>query len=309
MSVPRKELYSADLETFLKSIDYEDILDDIEHCLQHYLPDVSVKELPESDPIKKLVEIIAYHELYMQQKIRESIKNCWISQAYGHHLKRLAQLYGLEDKKDETDDDLKARIKQVFNEHNTAGSIEAYRMHALSLNKDCKQIKNVNVGKHAEGIVDVRLLLEKDDGLLTESEFLTSEMGDILEKVREHLYREDIRPLTDCIAVNRFEPVYYSIKADVYISLDSIGIKEITNNILVALKEYIVKQYDFDKKIYKNAIIAALHQQGVSDVKLSLDSSGHDLTKLQWFQVPVCKNLNRIDEDVIIKYGSQFCDS
>lgn len=86
----------------------------------------------ESDPLIKLMEVAAYRELLLLQRINQAAKANLMAFATESDLDHLAAFYGITRKEDETDDELRIRTQAKIVGWSTAGNREAYKFHALN---------------------------------------------------------------------------------------------------------------------------------------------------------------------------------
>ncbi len=73
--------------------------------------DPTFTALVESDPVMKILEIAAWRELLIRQRINEAIKSNLLKFAIGSDLDHLAEFYGVERKEKEEDEAFRKRIK------------------------------------------------------------------------------------------------------------------------------------------------------------------------------------------------------
>ena len=77
------------------SLDYEAMLEQGKISLQTQLEkssttdQIDVANLPESDPIVKLLQVLAYRELHIRQRISEAKRACSLASATGEDLKNI----------------------------------------------------------------------------------------------------------------------------------------------------------------------------------------------------------------------------
>ena len=146
----------------------------------------------ESDPLIKLMEVAAYRELLLRQRINQAAKANLLAFATGTDLDSLASFYGLTRKDGETDEEFRKRIQAKIEGWSSAGSKAAYKFHAL--NSDSR-VKEVNADSPVPGLVRIAILSKENGGVVSE---------DLLKSVNDYMQREDIRVLTDTVQVVGF---------------------------------------------------------------------------------------------------------
>lgn len=225
----------------------------------------------ESEPVVKLLEENAYLELLLRKNINESAKAVMIAYATGSDLDQLGALFGVtrlilqaEDLKSnppttakyEDDERFRTRIQMSLEGLTTAGSRASYEFHALSTSA---KIKDVDVTSPTAGTVKVAILSTEGQGTAD---------GDLIKAVKEQLNAEHIRPLTDTVLVESAVILPYEIQAAITLYptvLESV----VMANVNQAIANYANKQHLLGIDITLSGIYAALHQEGVQNVKLT----------------------------------------
>lgn len=275
----------------VETLDYEAILHELLSDFQAIYTDYSA--LLESDPAYKLLEVAAYRELLIRQRINEAARSVMVAYASGADLDNLAALIGLKrkviqeaDPKSEppkkrlleSDDVLRQRIILGPEGFSTAGPKGAYRFHALAASD---KVKDVYVTGHEDEPGAVYVTVQSYDGDGTPD-------GDTLQSVEAVLNDEDIRPLTDKVIVKPVEPIHYNIEADItfYSGPDQqVVLKEAENRI----KQYVKEHHYLGHDITESGILAALHVPGVQQVVLkSPDKAKLNILKVEGNQVAYC---------------------
>ena len=108
---------------------------------------------------------------------------------------------------DEEADGLRERIRQAPEKFSNAGSRGAYRYHTLSAHQS---IIDVAINSPSPGVVNIYPLTK--DGNPT---------PEIIEIVQNYLSDDKIRPLTDYVQVLSPDKIDFSIKATIYLYMDS----------------------------------------------------------------------------------------
>lgn len=225
----------------------------------------------ESEPVVKLLEENAYLELLLRTNINESAKAVMLAYATGSDLDQLGALFGVtrliiqaEDLKStppspakyEDDERFRTRIQMSLEGLTTAGSRASYEFHALSTST---KVKDVDVTSPTAGTVKVAILSTEGQGTAD---------SDLINAVKEQLNAEHIRPLTDTVLVESAVILPYEIQAAITLYptvLESV----VMANVNQAIANYANKQHLLGIDITLSGIYAALHQEGVQNVKLT----------------------------------------
>lgn len=225
----------------------------------------------ESEPVVKLLEENAYLELLLRTNINESAKAVMLAYATGSDLDQLGALFGVtrlilqaEDLKSnppttakyEDDERFRTRIQMSLEGLTTAGSRASYEFHALSTSA---KIKDVDVTSPTAGTVKVAILSTEGQGTAD---------GDLIKAVKEQLNAEHIRPLTDTVLVESAVILTYEIQATITL-YPSVLESVVMENVNKAITRYVNKQHSLGIDITRSGIYAALHQEGVQNVKLT----------------------------------------
>lgn len=225
----------------------------------------------ESEPVVKLLEENAYLELLLRTNINESAKAVMLTYATGSDLDQLGALFGVkrliiqaEDLKSnppttakyEDDERFRTRIQMSLEGLTTAGSRASYEFHALSTSA---KIKDVDVTSPTAGTVKVAILSTEGQGTAD---------GDLINAVKEQLNAEHIRPLTDTVLVESAVILTYEIQATITL-YPSVLESVVMGNVNQAIASYVNKQHSLGIDITRSGIYAALHQEGVQNVKLT----------------------------------------
>ncbi|WP_353277589.1 baseplate J/gp47 family protein [Wolbachia endosymbiont (group B) of Villa cingulata] len=209
--------------------------------------DASFTALVESDPAIKILEVAAWRELLLRERINEAVKSNLLKFATGEDLDNLAEFYGVERQKEEDDERFRKRIKAKIV---ACGSKEHYRYHALSADR---RVKDALVESPIPGKVQISIL-STQTGIVSE---------ELLEIVKKQVTRDDIRVLTDTITVIGCNITEIDIHSRMSIS-PVISEEEI--------KKQFIKKFELAKRlgwsVTRSWIIANLFVDGVENVEL-----------------------------------------
>ncbi|MFT4314291.1 MAG: baseplate J/gp47 family protein [Wolbachia pipientis] len=212
--------------------------------------DESFTALVESDPAMKVLEVAAWRELLLRQRINEAVKSNLLKFARGEDLDNLAEFYGVERQKEEEDERFRKRIKARIVGSSTGGSKEHYRFQALSADS---RVKDALVESPVPGSVQISIL-STQTGIVSE---------ELLEIVKKQVTRDDIRVLTDTVTVigcNITEIDIHSRISTNYITSEE------------EIKKQFIKKFELAKRlgwsVTRSWIIANLFVDGVENVEL-----------------------------------------
>ncbi|MBQ3564723.1 MAG: baseplate J/gp47 family protein [Alphaproteobacteria bacterium] len=208
----------------------------------------------ESDPLIKLMEIAAYRELLLIQRINQAAKANLLAFATESDLDNLAAFYGITRLENETDDELRTRTQAKIVGWSSAGSREAYKFHAL--NSD-PRVKEANADSPEPGLVRISILSKENNGVVSE---------DLLEAVNDYMQRDDIRMLTDTVQVVPCNLIDIDVRAK--ITLMSSTPTEFLSTIKSSFKNAFAKIAGLGVSISRSWIISNLFLDGVKDVQL-----------------------------------------
>lgn len=186
--------------------------------------DPAFTALVESDPAYKVLEVAAYRELILRQRINDAAKAVMLPYAVGADLDNLAALVNVQRKTlvaanpnafpptaavMESDTDLRYRVQLAFEGISTAGPSGSYQFHALSIStiKDAAVAGPPTV---AAGNVRVTILSRNATASLGAS---TAEVA----AVAAALNAEDVRPLTDNVTVQAATIVPFTLNLTLYV--------------------------------------------------------------------------------------------
>ncbi|BET28485.1 baseplate J/gp47 family protein [Wolbachia pipientis] len=232
----------------IEKLSYEEIFSRMKEEL--VCRDETFSALVESDPAIKILEVAAWRELLLRQRINEAVKGNLLKFATGEDLDNLAEFYGVEREKEEDDERFRKRVKAKVKGWSTCGSKEHYRYYALSADS---RVKDALVESPIPGKVQISILSTQTGIALEE----------LLEIVRKQVNRDDIRVLTDTVTVIGCNIT--EIDIDSRMSISSVISKE-------EIKEQFIKKFEASRRLGWNVtrswIIANLFVDGVENVEL-----------------------------------------
>jgi phage-related baseplate assembly protein len=253
----------------VEALDYEIILAAMLSDLQSR--DLEFYAPVESDPAYKILEVAAYRELLIRQRVNDTARAVMLPYAKGADLDNLAALYGvarlLIDAGDpgavppitasyEADDALRRRVQLAPEAITTAGSTGSYVFHALSASAT---VKDVAIASPVPGQVQVTVLSTTADGAADQS---------LLDAVDAALNVETVRPLTDQVTVQAATITTYTIDATLYVypGPDADVVRQAAED---AVTKYASDHHALGHDVTLSGVYAALHQPGVQRVELA----------------------------------------
>jgi phage-related baseplate assembly protein len=265
-AVDLSKLAAPDL---VETLDFEAVFAEMLADLQARAPDFSA--LIESDPAYKILEVAAYRELLLRQRVNDSARSVMLSYAAGADLDQIAANFGISrlvvDPGDaealppipptfEADADLRRRVQLVPEGYTTAGSIGSYVFHALGADAD---VKDVEVSSPAPGEVVVHVLSRTGNGAAS---------GALLSTVSDAVSADDVRPLCDGVTVQSAAVTSYSVEAEltVYSGPDS---AVVLATAIASAEQFVAENHALGRDITRSGLFAALHVAGVQNVALT----------------------------------------
>lgn len=250
----------------VETLSYETILSDMKSVLTESLGNDAWDM--ESEPMTKLLEVCAYRELLLRQRVNDAARQTMLAYATGSNLDNLAALLGVVRQEAETDSRLRTRTQLALEGFSTAGPAGSYVYHALAADS---RVKDVSVSSPEPGQVVVTILSTEVDGVAS---------AELLDTVSTYLNHEDVRPLTDLVTVQPANIVPYSIDATLvfYPGPDTGPIHQAA---VAAAEEYREQHHALGHDITLSGLYAALHQPGVQNVQLTSPSEDLILSDVQ----------------------------
>lgn len=255
----------------VEELDAETILDDLKADLVARLPEISQTIDLESEPLVKLLQVVAWRELTLRARINDATKSVMLALATGRDLDHLAALFGVSrlvvqaanpdavppvPELLEDDDTFRARVQLSLEGHTTAGTVGSYTYWAFSADG---AVKDVTVSSPAPGEVLVTVLSKAGDGVPDTT---------VLNAVESRLNARDIRPLTDLVNVLPATILPYQVEATLTL-FPGPGDGVVLNAAQAAVQNYVDTHHRLGHDITRAGLFAALFQEGVQNVTLT----------------------------------------
>lgn len=222
----------------------------------------------ESEPLTKLLQVFAYREVLIRNRVNQAARARMIAFATGADLDHTVALLGVErlvitpadpvtgaEAVLESDEDLRRRYLLAPSSFSVAGPEAAYVFHALSADA---AVLDASATSPAPGEVIVSVLARTEPGTAP---------AELLATVAARVSADTVRPLTDHVTVQSADIFPYEIVATIhtYEGPDSsIVMAQAQTN----AEAYAVAQRRMGRDITLSGVYAALHVAGVQRVDL-----------------------------------------
>lgn len=222
-----------------------------------------------SEPLVLVIEIFAYRETLLRARVNDAARDVTLAYATGAMLDHLVALLGvkrlvIEAARPETntpavmesDNSLRRRALLAPEAYSVAGPAGAYVSHALGADGD---VLDASATTPSPGVVLVTVLSRQNDGVPS---------AELLDKVFAVVAADDVRPLTDHVQIQAAQIVPFDIKAAVstFAGPDSAVVMDEARR---RLNDYLDRSYKLGRDVTRSGIIAALHTDGVQNVRLT----------------------------------------
>lgn len=268
----------------VQSLNFEAELSRLKALVLADLPDLQEVLQLESEPINKVLQLVAYEHVAMQARINDAAKATMLAYAEKEDLEHKAADLGVPRLPGEPDERLRRRAQMALEGITVAGTEGSYKFYALSAHPD---VKDVGIDSPVGGTVRVTVLSTQGDG---------TPSPELLETVRLALNAQDVRPLTDTVITQAAQVLPYQVRATLVTYPGPAG-AAVLAAARAALDTYLQEHKQLGHDITRSGIYACLHQPGVQNVQLHAPAA--DLI-VQSHQSPHCTSvaLTQGGEDV-----------
>ena len=201
------DLASLPTPAVIETLSFETIFSELQTEFQSRYPDYSA--LLASDPAVKLMEVAAYREVLLRNRINAAAKASLLAFATSSDLDHLAAFYGVTRLMDESDEGLRLRTRQRIIGFANAGGAAHYRYWALSASPE---VADVEVDSPEPGRVRISVLAKGEEQTVSNA---------VLDAVRAVVLRDDIRVLTDTVEVVPAELMPVTVHARLWLYPDA----------------------------------------------------------------------------------------
>jgi phage-related baseplate assembly protein len=244
-----------------------------EQIVEHFGNDLRARDttftaLTESDPAYKVLQVAAYREMLLRQRVNDGAKAVMLPYAKGTDLDNLGAFYNVArlvlDPGDpsrgipkimESDEDYLRRIRLSPEGFSVAGPEGAYIFHALSASPD---VLDASATSPSPGQVLVTVLSRTGDGTAPQA---------TLDAVAAALSAVKVRPLTDEVIVQSAEIIPYQIRGTRY-TLAGPDSAVVLANSDTTLAKFVVDTHKLGRDITRSGLDAAIHVPGMQRVDL-----------------------------------------
>ena len=246
------DLASLPTPAVIETLSFEMIFSELQTEFQSRYPDYSA--LLASDPAVKLLEVAAYREVLLRNRINAAAKASLLAFATGSDLDHLAAFYGVTRLTDETDEALRLRTRQRIIGFANAGGAAHYRYWALSASPE---VADVEVDSPEPGRVRISVLAKGEADTVP---------GAVLDAVRAVVLGDDIRVLTDTVEVVSAELIPVTVAARIWLYPDTP--MAAFDAIEARFKEALAAQSGLGWDLTPSWVIGELQRPGVHKVEL-----------------------------------------
>jgi phage-related baseplate assembly protein len=249
----------------IEPLDFEAILAELKADLAARHPAAAAVLDLESEPLVKLLEVVAYRELLLRARYNDEARALLLAYATAADLDHIGATYYQEARLlitpadseavppvavYEADADYRLRLALKLAGYSVAGPRDAWRFHALSADGD---VRSVSVDSPEPGTTYVYVLSRVGDGIPG---------GELLAIVLAALNDEEVRPLSENVAVFAATPVDYAIDIQLTVYPGPAG-DAAQASATAALQALADAGYQLGNDITRSAITAAAQQAGV----------------------------------------------
>ena len=245
--------------------------------------------LVESDPLYKILQVCAYRELGIRQRVNDASRAGMLAYARGADLDHLGALLDVGryllspgipaegiDPTYESDADFRRRIQLAPEGFSVAGPDGAYIYHSLAADP---AVLDASASSPTPGEVVVTVLARHDNGEAN---------PELLAAVAASLSSDRVRPMTDHVTVQTAEIVPYEVVARIY-TYDGPDSSLVLADSIARLRAYIDSSHRLGRDIPLSGIYAALHTEGVQSVDIDLPTADLVISRQQ---APHCSLIN-----------------
>lgn len=235
----------------------------------------------ESDPVVKLLQLFAYRELALRQRVNDAARAVMPAFAMDADLDHLAALFGIErfiiTPADpltgtpavlESNADFRRRLVLAPEGYSVAGPAGAYVFHALSASAE---VLDASVESPSPGEVVVCVLSRTGDGTAS---------APLLAAVEAELSSDTVRPLTDHVTVQSAAIVPFVVTATLKF-LAGPDRAVVMAAAQARLAAHLADIHRMGRDVTRAGIIGALFVDGVQNVTLAAPAADIAITRAQ----------------------------
>lgn len=220
------------------------------------------------------LDVIAYREILVRNAIQDAATQNLLEFARAPMIDYLGDLMGVYRLEDETDDQLRNRIRLAPETYSTAGCRLAYKFHALSANSeiiDAAPIRADSIDAGVEGDIHIFVLTKTGTANQTILDQVSASCNDIKR-----------RPISD--DVNVFSGIEKTYTLDVTVTpYDTANLSTVAAAVQSAAEAYVsAKQQQLGLDIDPSQIIDALFGEGVYKIDVNQPADTLVIHESEW---------------------------
>ena len=258
----------------VEALDYEQILAALKGNLRKLAPELGAALDLESESLVKLLEVCAYREVLLRQRVNDAARSTMLAYAAGSNLDQIAALFGVQrlvvqeadaeavpprEAVYEDDEALRGRVQLALESTSVAGPANAYRAAAKAVSG---RIKDVSVVSFTPGDVTITVLTHDNNGVAD---------ADLIKQVQEACNADDVRPLTDLVIAQNATVKDYAVEARLWL-YPGPGDAEVLTAAKQRLQPYVDDHFALGHDITLSGLYASLHVSGVQRVEITFPS-------------------------------------
>ena len=251
----------------IETLSFEQIAESMKADLIALIPETAAVLQDESEVLVKLIQIWAYRELNLRQRVNDAAKAMSLPYATGSDLDVVAAPFATRmiltpadpltgtPAVMESDSSLRERAMLGPEGFSVAGPAGAYVKLARQASPD---VLDASCTSPEPGTVLVSVLSRDEGGVADQA---------LIDQVMAAVSAEDVRPLTDYVVVASAEIIPFVVEAVIktFNGPDSEVVMTLARS---RLDEHIARSYRLGRDITRSSLIAALCPDGVQDVNL-----------------------------------------
>ncbi|PUA16827.1 baseplate J/gp47 family protein [Glaciimonas sp. PCH181] len=294
MSTSAIDLSQLPVPNIIEALDFETIL--AAQLADLIARDPAFNGLQESDPAMKVLQVTAYRELHVRQRVNEAARAVMLAYAMKDDLDHLGALMDVprllllpadpdkgKDAVMESDADFRKRIQLAPQGFSVAGPEGAYIFHALGADG---KVLDASATSPSPGVVVVTVLSREGDGTASPA---------LIDRVTRRLGADDVRPLTDHLIVRSAQIVDYQIRATLF-TFPGPDAMVVIQEAQRRMQQYVTDAHRIGRVPTLSGIYAALHVAGVQRVALTAPTADLAVSHLQ---ASYC-------DDIAVTYGGVY---
>ncbi|NYT62354.1 baseplate J/gp47 family protein [Alcaligenaceae bacterium] len=234
----------------------------------------------ESEPVTKVLAVVAYRELLLRARINEAARSVMLAFSRGSTLEHLTALFGVERADGEKDDRLIKRQQLSLESYSSAGPTLGYLYYAMTASS---AVRDAFVDSPAPGTVRIVVLAEPSeenpDGTPAQA---------LLDSVLSAASADDVRPICDTVMAVPAQVLAYELVALLELA-SGVGASVAIEAAAKAAREHAEEQFMIGMDITVSGFKKALRSTGVLRVNIVS---------------PVAPENEIADEDVLISVAN-----